>query len=398
MLNPKPISARPAPARKPALPETPPATLPFGSGRNAAFDASLEFFLSPLGPFLRDPEVTEIMANGPEQIYIEKAGRLHRTEAKFASELDLQAAANNIAQFVGMPLSPQRPIIDGRLPDGSRVCIVLSPIAVAGTQINIRRFTRSAVRPDFLLENQSITPMAMEFLLLAVKLKQNILASGGSGSGKTTLLNVLTTGFGADERILVIEDTRELQVQREHVVQMEARAPDAYGRGEVSVRDLFVASLRMRPDRIVVGEVRRGEALDLIQAMTAGQRGTLATLHASSPADACHRLETMALMADVGIPLFALRRQVTSAIDLIVQTLRMPTGRRLITQISEIGFDEPSQSYAISDLFALRGAGEACRLEWTRARPRLADDPLMAQFAGDTVYLRELFAVEGGGG
>ena len=275
------------------------------------------------------------------------------------------------------------------------MCVVLGPIADTGTQINIRRFIRAAVNPDFLLQRQAITPMAMEFLLLNVKAHQNILISGGAGSGKTTLLNVLTTGFGATERIIVIEETRELQVQREHVVQLEARPADGYGRNQISLRDLFVASLRMRPDRIVVGEVRRGEALDLIQAMTSGHRGTLATLHASSAADACRRLETMALMADVGLPLFALRRQVASALDVLVQTVRLPDGRRMISQIAEVAFEETLQSYLITDIFMMKGHGSSQQLEWTGQPSRLAEDPAMESLAGEVVLTRPVLAARG---
>jgi pilus assembly protein CpaF len=323
-------------------------------------------------PLLRDPEVSEVMVNGHDKVYIERAGRIELTAARFPTEADVQAAANNIAQFVGQTLSFERPLLDGRLPDGSRVCIVLGPIAAGGTHINIRRFARNTATPEFLLEKRSLTPMALEFLLLAVKGHRNIVVSGGAGSGKTTCVNVLTTGFGPAERIVVIEDTRELQVQRQHVVQLEARPADAYGRGLITVRDLFITALRMRPDRIVVGEVRRGEALDMIQAMTSGHHGSLTTVHASSAADTCHRLETMALMADMGgggIPLFALRRQVASAIDLIVQTARFPSGRRLVTGISEVDFDEESQNYRMRDIFHLEGSGDDAQLAWTRTRP-----------------------------
>ena len=296
------MSATPSPATTSAAKPV----RPRGSGIANAFEASLEFFLAPLMPFFGDPDVSEIMVNGCSNVYIEKAGLIQKTAARFPSEADVQAAAQNIAQFVGQPLSPDRPMLDGRLPDGSRVCVVLGVLSSSGTQINIRRFAKAAVASAFLLERKSITPEALEYLDLAVQAHRNILVSGGAGSGKTTLLNVLTHGFGEKERIVVIEDTRELQVQRDHVVQLEARPPDAHGRGQITVRDLFITALRMRPDRIVVGEVRRGEALDMIQAMTSGHHGSLTTLHASTPADTCYRLETMALMADVGLPLFAL--------------------------------------------------------------------------------------------
>ena len=341
---------------------------------------------------MADPEVTEIMVNGPDAIYIEKAGRIIRTQARFPSEADVQAAASNIAQFVGQPLSQERPILDGRLPDGSRVCIVLAPLAVTGTQINIRRFGTATVTAQFLLEHQAITPMALEFLMLSVKAYRNIVVSGGAGSGKTTLVNVLTSAFDDSERIVVIEDTRELKVQKPHVVQLEARRPDQYGRGAITVRDLFITALRMRPDRIIVGEARRGEALDMIQAMTSGHHGSLTTIHSSSPADTCYRIETMALMADVGIPLFALRRQVASALDLMVHTVRLPSGRRLVSHISELELDEQTLNYHIHDVYALSGQGDGLHLEWTGRRPRLAGDVMVGELAGQINLTRPMFA------
>jgi pilus assembly protein CpaF len=356
----------PKTAPKPAAPtEPPPPVLRAGEGTHAAFEASLEFFLSPLLPFLRDPDVSEIMVNGHNRIYIEKAGRISLTSATFPTEADVEAAANNVAQFVGQPLSHERPLLDGRLPDGSRVCVVLGKIASTGTHINIRRFGLNTATPAFLLEKEAITPMALEFLQLCVKAHRNIVVSGGAGSGKTTAVNVLSGSFSSHERIVVIEDTRELQVQQPHVVQMESRTADAYGRGQITIRDLFITALRMRPDRIVVGEVRRGEALDMIQAMTSGHHGSLTTLHASSTADTCYRLETMALLADVGIPLVALRRQVASA----VQAARLPSGRRLITDIAECRFDEKTENYVITDIFRLDEDPEMPRLAWTGIKP-----------------------------
>jgi pilus assembly protein CpaF len=267
---------------------------------------------------------------------------------------------------------------------------VLAPIAVGGTQINIRRFARSTGSPAFLLEKRALTPMAMEFLLLAVKAYRNIIASGGAGSGKTTLVNILTNAFGEKERIVVIEDTRELQVQRPHVVQMEARRPDAYGRGEITVRDLFTTALRMRPDRIVVGEVRRGEALDMVQAMTSGHHGSLTTVHASSPADTCWRIETMALMADVGLPLYALRRQVASAIDLIAQTVRLASGRRLVSHISEVLLEEKSQNYVIHDIFRHEGDAATGQLVWTGRRPLMLGDLTFAGLAEEANLIKPM--------
>ena len=358
------------------------------SAIHRAFEASLEFFLGPLMPYMRDTEVTEIMVNGPLEVYVERGGRLTRTPARFACEG--RRASGRRHQYctvipVGQAVSPERPLMDGRLPDGSRVCVVLGGIAARGTQINIRRFPLASGTPDFLLQRQALTPMAMEFLLLAVRAKCNIMVSGGAGSGKTTLLNVLSNAFDPDERIIVIEDTRELQIQREHVVQMEARPPDIHGRGQITIRDLFATSLRMRPDRVLIGEVRRGEALDLIQAMTSGHRGALATLHASTPYDACHRLETLAMMADVGIPLYALRRQISSGIDLLVQADRLSSGRRLISSIAELSLDEGAQTYVLNDLFQLRGEEPEQQLEWTgRASKALRTGGKVASRPGGT--------------
>jgi len=340
---------------------------------NRTYRASLEFFLGPLIPLLDDESVSEIMVNGPKAIFVERGGKVVQTDVTFRDEDELRAAANNIAQFVGKTIDDESPILDGRLEDGSRVAIVLHPLSAHGTSINIRRFSKKAQTPDFLLQVKSMTAEAIEFVELAVASHQNVVVSGGTGSGKTTLLNILSTVFDESERILIIEDTRELQVDKPHVVQMEARPPDAYGRGEITVRDLFVTSLRMRPDRIIVGEVRRGEALDMVQAMTSGHRGSLATLHADTPSQACGRLETMCLLADIGLPLAALRRQIAEALDIVVQATRLSSGRRLVTHVSEVELDSATGDYIVNDIFALDTTGEPA-LVWTGRRPKLADD------------------------
>jgi pilus assembly protein CpaF len=372
-------------------------TGPHRDGADQAYRAGVEFFLGPLLPLLADESVTEIMVNGPRDVFVERAGRIERADARFEDEGDLRAAANNIAQYVGKTISDEEPRLDGRLPDGSRVCIVLHPVAARGTSINIRRFSAKATSPEFLLAKEAITPEGLEFLLLAVRAGQNIVVSGGTGSGKTTLLNILSNAFDDRERIVIIEDTRELQVAKEHVVQMEARPADRHGRGEITVRDLFVTSLRMRPDRIVVGEVRRGEALDMIQAMTSGHRGSLTTLHADTPAQTCGRLETMCMMADIGLPLPALRRQVAMALDLVVQSARLHSGRRLITHISEVELEEAANAYRIHDIYGLDMSSERPQLAWTGRRPALADEIGWRGLAGQVKLTRRVFSAPGGG-
>lgn len=333
------------------------------------YEVGINAFLRPVAPLLADSTVTEVIILGHDRVYFERAGILERSELRFPSADALAAAVNTIAQFCGKTITTQEPILDGRLPDGSRVCIVLPPVSDGRVSVNIRRFPLMAVSPEFLLKNGSITPLALEYLALAVASKQNILVSGGTGSGKTTLLNILSHWFAEEQRIIVIEDTRELRIQQEHVVSMEARAPDAFGRGGVSIRDMFVASLRMRPDRIIVGEIRGPEAIDMIQAMNSGHGGTLATVHADSPMQACGRLEVMALMAELGLPLESLRRQIALALHVIVQVSRLYDGRRCVTDICEVGFDGQRQEYRMNPLFALRESGGELRLEWTGNKP-----------------------------
>ncbi len=316
------------------------------------FAETLLQFLAPIRPFLDDPTVSEVMINGPRQIFIERRGRLELTEARFQSDEDLAAALLNMAQYVGKHVDAHHPILEGRLPDGSRVEAILPPASPDGPHVAIRRFSRDALTMDKLLGFDALTPDAAELLRAMVHSKLNVLVAGGTGSGKTSLLNALSSFIPPYERVVVIEDSRELKLQQAHVVALEARPPDPRGRGQVSVRDLFRATLRMRPDRIVVGEIRGGEALDLIQAMTSGHGGCLSTLHATHPRDTLSRLETMAMMSDVQMPLLALRIQLASAVDVIVQVCRMPNGSRKVTHITEVHeFSHAEQGYVVNDLF-----------------------------------------------
>ncbi|MGE0790517.1 MAG: CpaF family protein [Sandaracinaceae bacterium] len=322
------------------------------------FEQSLLKFLEPVRPFLDDTTVSEVMINGPDQVFIERAGKLHLTNARFPSRDALTAALRNLAQYVGRHVDEHRPILEARLPDGSRVEAVLPPAAPDGPMVAIRRFAKETLTIDRLLSFGSFTPDAAELLRAVVAVKQNVIVAGGTGSGKTSLLNALTGFIPHDERIVVIEDTREVQAQQAHIVQMEARPPDARGRGAVSIRDLFKATLRMRPDRIVVGEIRGAEALDLVQAMTSGHGGCMATVHATYPTDTMSRLETMAMMSDVEMPLAAMRVQIASAIDFIVQTSRLRDGTRCVTHIAEVQGYEPERGYRLENVFERRYEGE----------------------------------------
>ena len=334
------------------------------------FEKTILHFLEPVGEYLRDPTVTEIMVNGPDEIFIERKGRLLLTESKFPNETALQAAIRNILQYVGKRISTEHPMMDARLPDGSRVHVAMAPCSRRGTLLTIRKFSRQAFDMDFLVSTGCLSPLACDFLKLCILTEKNLLISGGTSSGKTSLLNVLSGYIHSDRRIVVIEESSELQLRQPHVLSLESRAPDRYGRGEVTIRDLFKHSLRMRPDRVIVGECRGGEALDMIQAMTSGHAGSMTTLHADSPPDALHRLETMALMSNVEIPLSALRAQVASAIHVIIQMMRFVDGSRRVVQIAQVLPLDTHGRYQVEDLFILRmppGERELTKatLEWT---------------------------------
>jgi pilus assembly protein CpaF len=318
------------------------------------FERTILHFLEPVGEFLRDPTVTEIMVNGPDEIYVERRGQLTLTEARFPDESALMAAIRNILQFVGKRLSVEIPMLDARLPDGSRVHVAMPPCSRKGILLTIRKFSHQAFDMDFLVSSGCLSELARDFLKLCIVTEKNLLISGGTSSGKTSLLNVLSADIQADRRIVVIEESTELQLRQPHVLSLETRAPDRYGKGEVTIRELFKNSLRMRPDRVIVGECRGGEALDMIQAMTSGHAGSMTTLHADSPADALHRLETMALMSNVVIPLSALRAQVASAIHVIVQVMRFSDGSRRVVQISQVLPLDTHGRYQTEDLFVLR--------------------------------------------
>jgi pilus assembly protein CpaF len=336
---------------------------------------TLRSLLEPLVPLLDDPAVTEVLVNGPFEVFAERRGCLERSEARFESGSALDSALRSVAQYVGRPLDTEHPVLEGRLPDGSRVEVVIPPAAPEGPLLAIRRFSKDRLTMDRLVELGALTTDARELLARLVEAKQNIVVAGGTGSGKTSLLAALTSFVPDGERIVVIEDARELSLDGAHVVGLLACPGDARGRGRTSIRDLFRAALRLRPDRIVVGEIRGGEALDLVQAMTSGHGGCLSTLHATYPADTLRRLETMALMSGVEIPLFALRAQIASAVDIIVQTARLRDGRRAVTHITEVVGCDSSDGYELGELFALGPAvhGAPRRLEPTGARPRCRD-------------------------
>jgi len=322
------------------------------------FEESLLEFFAPIRSYLDDPTVTEIMINGPETIFVERRGLIVRAPETFPNVRALVAALRNAAQFVGKSVDAEHPVLEGRLPDGSRLAAVLPPAGPGGPYVAIRRFFKEKLTMEKLVELGALTKDACELLDVLVKSKQNVLIAGGTGSGKTSLLNALSAYVPSDERVVVIEDNQELQIQRSHVVTLEAKPADARGKGEVSIRELFKVTLRMRPDRIIIGEIRGGEALDLIQAMTSGHGGCLSTLHATYPRDSLTRLETMALMSDVELPLVALRTQIASAINVVAQVTRLRDGSRKLSHISEIqGFDTERNAYVIRDLFVRRVLG-----------------------------------------
>jgi pilus assembly protein CpaF len=321
------------------------------------YTETIRHFLQPVLPLLEDPSVTEILINGFQTVYFERDGRLNRSELKFPSAGMLMAAARNIAEFTGRSIDDDNHSMDARLPDGSRVHVIVPPSARNGCCISIRKFKRSTFNLDSLVKSGSVSDEAREFLGLLVVLHKNTVIAGGTGSGKTSLLNALSAEIPDYERIVVIEDSSELQLHQPHTVYLEAQPARPDGTGRVTIRDLFVDSLRMRPDRIVVGEIRRGEALDLVQSMISGHAGSLTTVHATTAYDAAIRLETLSMMSDVALPAHVARMQVASAIQIVVQIARFLDGSRKIRAISEcLGLDD-SGNYRFQDLYQFEARG-----------------------------------------
>ncbi len=291
----------------------------------------------PIQPLLSDDSVSEIMVNGTRSIYIEKDGKLQVASINFSDEESLRKVINRIVAPLGRRIDESSPMVDARLPDGSRVCAVIPPLAVDGSSLTIRKFAAKKFSAEDLIERGSASVESLYMIAACVHAKLNILVSGGTGSGKTTLLNVLSSFIPDGDRIITIEDVVELQMRQQHVVRLETRPGNSEGRGEISIRDLVRTALRMRPDRIVVGECRGGEALDMLQAMNTGHAGSLSTLHANTPRDAMTRLETMVLMAGIEFPMQAIRQQIAGAVDVVVQIGRLRDGTRRIVQICEVG-------------------------------------------------------------
>lgn len=310
----------------------------------------------PITPLLNDPTVSEIMVNGHDQIYVEKSGRLVLSDVYFRDDEHVLQVIEKIVSPLGRRIDESVPLVDARLPDGSRVNAIIPPLALNGPTVTIRKFPSNRLQISNLIEFGTLNQQMAQFLDGCVKSRLNMFISGGTGSGKTTLLNVLSTFIQEDERIVTIEDAAELQLTQEHVVSLETRPPNIEGKGAITIRDLVRNSLRMRPDRIIIGEVRSGEALDMLQAMNTGHDGSLATGHANSPRDMIARLETMVLMAGMDLPVKAIREQISGAIDLIIQQTRLKDGSRKITHVTEV-LGMEGDTIVLQDLFVFKQTG-----------------------------------------
>jgi pilus assembly protein CpaF len=310
----------------------------------------------PIQPLLEDPDISEVMVNGPKKVFIEKNGKLTKSAITFDDDDHVLRIIDRIILPLGRRVDADTPTVDARLPDGSRVNAVIRPVSIDGPSITIRKFKKDKLSVQQLIDYGSLTPNMAEFIRACVLAHLNIVISGGTGSGKTTLLNVLSSFIPEEERIVTIEDAAELQLQQDHVLRMETKVPNTDGRGAVSIRDLVRNSLRMRPDRIIVGECRGGEALDMLQAMNTGHDGSLTTLHANTPRDALSRLETMVLMSGMDLPLKVVRQQISSAVDLIIQQTRLRDGSRKVTAITEVVGME-GETVVMTDIFKFEQTG-----------------------------------------
>jgi pilus assembly protein CpaF len=314
------------------------------------------FGFGPLEVLLKDPTVSDILVNGPYKVYVERRGKLEKTDVKFRDNKHLMQIIDRMVSKVGRRIDETSPMVDARLPDGSRINAIIPPLALDGPCLSIRRFGSNPLKLEDLLNLKAFTPEMAMLMEAAIKARLNIIISGGTGCGKTTLLNTLSSFIPAEERIITIEDAAELQLQQEHVVRLETRPPNIEGKGEVTTRDLVRNALRMRPDRIIIGECRGPEALDMLQAMNTGHEGSLTTLHANSPRDAQARLETMIMMAGFELPVKAMRQQIASAVDLIIQANRLQGGPRKVTSITEVvGMEQ--DIIIMQDIFRYRQLG-----------------------------------------
>src|SRR3954462_14646536 len=353
----------------------------------------------PIDPLLRDDSITEIMVNGPDLVYVERSGKLVQTDVKFVDETHARRIIDKIVSQVGRRVDEANPMCDARLPDGSRVNVIVHPLAIGGPFMTIRKFSKDPYTVDDLISFGSFTPQVAHFINQCVKGRLNVVVSGGTGTGKTTMLNVLSSFIPSDERIVTVEDAKELQLHQQHVLPMEARPPNIEGKGEVKIRDLVRNSLRMRPDRIVVGEIRGGEALDMLQAMNTGHDGSITTVHSNSPRDTLSRIETMTLMAGRALPVRVIREQMASALDMIVHLTRLRDGTRRVTHVTEVQGME-GDVIPLQDVFLFdfgMGIDEHGRfqghLKATGVRPKFAEK--LADFGirlGQEVFQPEAFA------
>lgn len=335
------------------------------------------FGLGPLEPLLQDPTISDILVNTANTVYVERRGMLEKTSVVFKDNAHLMQIIDKIVSAVGRRIDESSPMVDARLTDGSRVNIIIPPLAVDGPILSIRRFGSVPLGPADLLRNRALTPQMLEVLKGAVRARMNIVVSGGTGAGKTTLLNVLSSFISSGERIVTIEDSAELQLKQEHVVRLECRPPNVEGRGAVRQRELVINALRMRPDRIVLGEVRSEEALDMLQAMNTGHDGSLTTIHANNPREAISRIETMAMMGNIALPEKAIRQQIAAAVHLIVQVSRMSDGTRRVTHISEIT-GTSGDVISMQDIFLFEKQGLGAN---NRVRGRFLATGIVPKFA-----------------